>query len=115
MKIFQPLRCDRTDRGEPRAADLASIVKKLKENLEKRLDAIRACKNDPVVTMRVLHQLRELAQIRRRLDSNRWQFKHMRAEGAQLAAQRACLFPASRNYDPFSRKRPLLVPIQAFS
>src|SRR5437879_4701721 len=101
MKIFHPLCCDRTDRGDPRAANLAGIVKELKENLEKRFDAVRTREDDPVVSVCVLDQFRELPQIRRRLDSNRWQFKHMRAEGAQLAAQRARLFPASRNYNPF--------------
>src|SRR5437762_12330612 len=114
MKVFHPLRRGRADSGDPRAADLACIVIELKENLEKRFDAVRACKNDPVVSMRVLHQFRELAQIRWRLDPNRWQFKHMRAERAQLATQHAGLFPASCNHDPFSSKRPLLVPIQSF-
>src|SRR6266513_932016 len=114
MKILYSLRCGRADGGDPRAADLACIVIELKENLEKGFDAVRACKNDPVVIMRVLDQFRELAQIGGRLDPNRWQFNHMRAERAQLAAQRARLFPTSCNHDPFSRKRPLLVPIQTF-
>src|SRR5205809_2829270 len=114
MKIFHSLCGGWADSGDPRAANLASIVVELKENLEKRLNTVGACENDPVVSVRVLDQFRELAQIRRRLDPNRWQFKHMRAERAQLAAQRARLFPASCNHDPFSRKRPLLVPIQTF-
>src|SRR5205823_3100107 len=114
MKVLYSLSCGRAYSGDPRAADLACIVIELKENLEKRFDAVRACENDPVISVRVLDQFRELAQIRRRLDPNRWQFRHMRAERAQLAAQRARLFPASGNHDPFSRKRPLLVPIQTF-
>src|SRR5947208_13477187 len=95
MKILYSLRCGRADGSNPRPTNLACIVAELEKNLEKRFDAVRTCKNDPVVSMRVLDQFCELAQIRRRLDPNRWQFKHMRAERAQFATQRARLFPAS--------------------
>src|SRR5436309_44347 len=114
MKVFYSLRCGRPDGSNLRPTNLAGIVVELEKNLEKRFHAVRTCKNDPVVSMRVLDQFCELAQIRRRLDPNRWQFKHMRAERAQLAAQRARLFPASCNHEPFSRKRPLLRPFQTF-
>src|SRR5439155_23096084 len=108
MKVLYSLRCGRADSGDPRAADLACIVIELKENLEKRFDAVRACENDPVISVRVLDQFCELAQIRWRLAPNRSQFKHMRAERAQLAAQPARLFSTSCNHDPFYRMRPLL-------
>src|SRR5206468_5064958 len=57
----------------------------------------------------------ERAQIARWLDPNRGQLKHICAERTQLAAECARLFSRPRNDDPFSRKRPLLVPIQTLS
>src|SRR6202049_2273011 len=113
VKIFDSWRCRRADGGDPRPADLAPVVIKLEEDFEKRLDAVRARENDPVVTVRVLNQLREGAQIAWWLDPNRWQFKYVGAERAQLRAQFARLLSRARNDDPFSGKRPLLVPIQA--
>ncbi len=86
MKIFHPLRGGRPDGGDPRAADLAGVVVELEKNLEERLDPICACENDPVVSVRVLHQFRERAQIARRLDSNCWQLQDVRTKGAQLTA-----------------------------
>src|SRR5205807_4824939 len=114
VKIFDPLRCCRADGGDPRPADLAPVVIKLEEDFEKRLDAVRTRKNDPVVTVRVLNQLRERAQIARWLDPNRWQFKYVGTESPQLRAQFARLLSRARNDDPFPGKRPLLVPIQTF-
>ena len=86
MKIFHPLRGSRADGGDPHAADLAGVVVELEKNLEERLDASGACENDPVVSVRVLHQFRERAQIARRLDPNRWQLQDVCAERTQLAA-----------------------------
>jgi hypothetical protein len=80
MKIFHPLRCSWPDCGDARAADLTSILVQLEKNVEERFYAICARENNPIVNMRVLHQLCELAQIGGRFDPDGWQFEHLRAE-----------------------------------
>src|ERR1700724_201224 len=80
VKILDPLRCRRADGSDPGSADLAPVVIKFEEDLEQRLDAVHARKNDPIVTVRVLNQLCEGAQIARWFDPNRWQFKYLGAE-----------------------------------
>src|SRR5437667_3623258 len=114
VKISDPLRCRRADGGDPRPADLAPVVIKLEEDFEKRLDAVRARKNDPVVTVPVLNQFREGPQIARWLDPNRWQFKYVGTKSGQVRTQFARLLSRARNNDPFPGKRPLRIPLQTF-
>src|SRR5213594_1635009 len=45
--------------------DLPSVIVKLEENIEKRFDAVRTREHDPIIDVRVLHQLCEFAQIAR--------------------------------------------------
>src|ERR1700686_5659226 len=112
MKIADALGRRRSNRRAFRGANLARVAIQLIKALKKRLHAVRTREHDPVVTVRVLNELGELAQIGRRLDSDRWQLKNISAERAKLARQSACLFPRSRDHDPFSGKRPALVPTQ---
>src|SRR5438093_6574390 len=96
IKILHALCCSWTDGGDLRPADFAGVVIQFKKNFEKRLDPVRARKNNPVVTVRILHKLRERAQIARWLDPNRRQLKHICAECTQLAAECARLFSRPR-------------------
>src|SRR5206468_2098063 len=84
MKVFNPLGCSSANDGDPRAADLTSVIVQLKEYFEKCFDTIRTSENDPVVNMRILHQLREGTQIAWRLDPDRRQFDHLSAERAKF-------------------------------
>ena len=97
------------------AADLAGVVVELEKEIEKRRDPVRTRKNDPVVGVRVLHQLSERAEIARRLDPDRRQFGNVGAERTQFPTQHAGLLPGPRHDDPFSRERPRLIPVQLFS
>src|SRR5207245_8047529 len=90
-KVFPSLRRSRPDRCDAHSPDLASVIVKLEENIEKRFDAVRTREHDPIIDVRVLHQLCEFAQIARRLDADRGQFDHVRAERPQLVTQYACL------------------------
>ena len=112
VKVFHALRRSRPDRCDAPSPDLPSVIVKLEENIEKRFDAVRTREHDPIIDVRVLHQLCEFAQIARRLDADRGQFDHVRAERPQLVTQHACLLSGSRNDNSFSQERPLFVPIQ---
>src|SRR4029077_5066687 len=111
MKISHALRSRRSDCGDLCRANLARVVVKLEEHLEKGVDAVRTREHDPVVGVRVLNELAEFAQVGWRFDSNRWQFDNIRSERAKLTGERASLLSGSRNHDSFPRQRPLLVPI----
>src|SRR6266404_3548134 len=110
MKIAHPLRRCRTDGGNFRRADLTRIVVKFEKHFEEGVHAIRTRKQNPVVPVRVLNELTELAQIGWRFDPNRRQLKDVRAESAQLTTQRTGLFSRSRDHNPFSREWTAFVP-----
>ena len=61
MKVFHPLRRGWADGCNPRAADLTSVVVEFEKDLEKRVHAIRAGEDDPVVNVRVLDKFRKCA------------------------------------------------------
>ena len=84
VKLFHALRRGGPDRRDAHSANFTDVIVKLEENLEERFDTICARKHDPIVNVRVLHELRELAQIRRRLDPDRGQFNDVRAEAAEF-------------------------------
>ena len=71
MIIFHPLRRGRSNRRNPRRADLTYVVVKFKEHLKERLHAVWTREDDPIVRMRVLHELGEFAQFRWRFDPYR--------------------------------------------
>src|SRR5712692_7309981 len=102
MKIADTLGRRRPNRRDFRGANLARVGIELIKDLKKRLYAVRTREHDPVVTMRVLHELGELAQIGRRLNSNCRQFKNVGAEIAKLTRECARLFPRPRYHDPLS-------------
>ena len=114
-EIANPLSGRRTNRGNFCAADFARVIVKFVEYFEKCVHPVWTGKHNPVVLVRVLHELGEFAQISRRLDPNRRQFKNVGAERAKLSGECARLFPRPRHHDPLSGKRPALVPIQIFS
>ena len=68
----------------PRPTDLADIVVEFEKNFEKSIDSVRAGENDPVIGMRILHQLGKLAKVTGRLDPDRWQLDDVRSESTQL-------------------------------
>jgi hypothetical protein len=86
VKIFHALRRGRPNRGDAYSADFTGVIVKLEENIEERFDAVCAGEHNPIVPVRVLHELRELAQIARRLDPDCGQFDDVRAKGSELVA-----------------------------
>src|SRR2546428_1319212 len=111
MKISHPLRRGGPNRCDLRATKLACVVVKLEKNFKKCVDAVRTGENDPVVDMRILHELGELAQIRWRLDTNRGQLKNIGPQRAQLISERAGLLSRACDDNSLPRKRPVFVPI----
>src|SRR6185369_6075887 len=86
MKIFHTLCRGRSDRSDAHSADFTGIIVKLEENIKERVDAVCAREHDPIVAVRVLHQLSEFPQVARRLDADCRQFDDMRTKGTQLVA-----------------------------
>src|ERR1700724_2204901 len=102
MKLAYALGRGRSNCGDLHAADLPCVVVKLEKHFEKRVDAVRARKNNPVVGVRVLYEFAEFAQISRRFDADGRQFDHICAERAELAAQSPGLLACPGNDNPFS-------------
>jgi len=65
MPVFDPLRRGGPDRAELRPADFPRIVVKLVEDLEESVHPVGAGEDNPLVSVRVLHQLGKFAQILR--------------------------------------------------
>src|SRR5205814_8972167 len=86
MKVSRALRCCGTDRGNLRGANLARIVVKFEKHFEKSVHVVRAGEHDPIVSVRVLHELAECAQVGWRFNSDGGQFKNVGPERTQLIA-----------------------------
>src|SRR5437588_4014977 len=84
MEIHHSLRRGWPDGRNFRCADLARIVVEFEKDSEKSIDTVRAGENNPVIRMRILHQLGKFAKITGRLDPDRWQLDDVRAQSAQL-------------------------------
>ena len=111
-KLAHPRRRGRADGGDPRPADIARVGKQPVEPVEKRVHAVRAGEDDPVVGVRILHQFGEFAQRRRRLDADRRDFEHVGPERAQFAAERSGLFARAGDDDASPEKRTAFKPVQ---
>jgi len=101
-EIAKPLRGRWTNRGNFCPADFARVIVEFVEYFEKCVHPVWTGKHNPVVLVCVLHELSEFAQISRRLDPNRRQFKNVGAERTKLSRERARLFPRPRHHDPLS-------------
>src|SRR5438874_8959342 len=112
VKIPYPLCGRRPDGSDLGGADFARISVELKKDFEERLHAVRAGEDDPVIGMRVLHQLRKFTQVRRRCDSNRRQFDDVASESSQFRAQYSRLAARSCHDDSLSKKWPIFEPAQ---
>src|SRR5438067_7512544 len=97
MKILDPLRRGWANRGDSHAADFSRVVVKLVKHFKECRHAIWTRKNDPVVRMRILNELAKLHPIKRRIDADRGQFKHVRAERTELCRERSSLLPRARD------------------
>src|SRR2546430_17703322 len=73
-------------RGNLRGANLARIVVKFEKHFEKGIHTVRAGEHDPIVSVRVLHELAECAQVGWRFNSDGGQFKNVGPERTQLIA-----------------------------
>ncbi len=72
MEIPHSLRRGRPDGRDLCRADLSRVIIEFEKNLEKGVHTVRAGENDPVIGMRILHQLGKFAKIAGRLDPDGW-------------------------------------------
>jgi hypothetical protein len=61
VKVLHALRGSGSDGSNARPADLAGIVIQLEENIEECFNAVCAREHNPVVDVRILHQLGKFA------------------------------------------------------
>ena len=81
--LFDSCRGGGADRGELRPADLARVVVKFVEHLEERIHPVGAGENNPLVSVRILHQFAEFPQVGRRFAADEWQLVNIGPEIAQ--------------------------------
>ena len=72
------------------------------EHFEERVNTVRASEHKPIITMRVLDELGESAQIGWWFDANRWQLDDVRSERLQLLTQNPRLRSSSGYDNPFA-------------
>ena len=112
VKIPRSLCRRRPDGSDLGATDFARVIVELKKDFEESLHPIQAGEDDPIIGMRVLHQLGKVTQVRRRHDSNRRQFDDVGPEISQFRTQNSRLPARSRHDDSLSKKWPIFEPAQ---
>ena len=100
MPVFDPLRRGGPDRAELRPADFPRIVVKLVEDLEESVHPVGAGEDNPLVSVRVLHQLGKFAQILGSLAFDQRHLVNIGPEVAQGAGQFRGTNPAAGHHDP---------------
>ena len=100
MPVLDPLRRGGADRAEFCPADFPRIVVQLVEDLEKSIHPVGAGEDNPLVTVRVLHQLGKFAQVLGLLAFDQWHLVNIGPEVTQGAGQFRGTSPAAGHHDP---------------
>jgi hypothetical protein len=84
MEFFQLVRGRWTDGGDPGSSQIAHIMKRFKEIFEEFRDPVWARKDQPIVRVQFQQRVHQILTSVRRLDPDRWDFKHFSREFSEF-------------------------------